>query len=107
MIMVEEEIDYSEIVPEDVLEEIEEYEEKPDKRKTRKKYPSTRNIVEAVKEAALRARGIHPDEFPDLVYQILGEQGFDTRYVTMKRIWRTYEKLVRTGVIPDTLHVVY
>ncbi len=107
MIMVEEEIDYSEIVPEDVLEEIEEYEEKTDRWKTRKKYPSSRDIVEAVKEAALHARGIHPDEFPDIVYQILWEQGFDTRYVTVKRIWRTYEKLVRTGVIPDTLHVVY
>ncbi len=108
MIMVGEEIDYSEIVPEDVLEEIKEYEEKTSGgRKTKKKYPSSRDIVEAVKEAALKARGLHPDEFPDLVYQILEEQGFDTRHVTVKRIWRTYEKLVRTGAIPDTLHVVY
>ncbi len=98
MIMVEEEIDYSEIVSEDVLDEIEKYKAKPNRWKTRKKYSSSRDIVEAVKEAALHARGIHPDEYPDLVYQILEKQGFDIRYVTVKRIWRTYEKLVRTGV---------
>ena len=52
------------------------------------------------------ARGIHPDEFPDLVLKILQEQGFDTRYITVKRIWCIYENLVRKGVIHDTLRVV-
>jgi hypothetical protein len=100
-----EEKDYSEYIPEDVLEEIREYEEEGTVRK-KKPFPSSRDIVEAVKEAALIARGIHPDEFPDLVLRILEEKGFDTRFVTVKRIWRTYENLVRRGVIPDTLHVV-
>jgi hypothetical protein len=97
--------DYSEYVPEDVLEEIREYGGRGTA-KRKKPFPSSRDIVEAVKEAALIARGIHPDEFPDLVFRILEERGFDTRFVTIKRIWRTYENLVRRGVIPDTLHVV-
>ncbi len=97
--------DYSEYVPEDVLEEIREYEEESTVKK-KKPFPSSRDIVEAVKEAALIARGIHPNEFPDLVLRILEEKGFDTRFVTIKRIWRTYENLVRRGIIPDTLHVV-
>ncbi len=100
-----EEIDYSQYIPEDLLEEIKEY-ERETRRKGKKKYPSSRDIVETVKEAALMARGIHPDEFPDLVIQLLQEKGFDTSYVTVKRIWRVYENLVRRGVIPDTLHVV-
>ena len=100
-----EEIDYSEYLPEDLLQEIMEYEEE-NKRRGKRVFPSSRDIVEAVKEAALMARGIHPDEFPDLVLKILKEQGFDTRYVTVKRIWRVYENLVRRGVIPDTLRVV-
>ncbi|ABN69659.1 hypothetical protein Smar_0552 [Staphylothermus marinus F1] len=100
-----EEIDYSEYIPEDLLEEIMEY-EKENKRRNKKIYPSSRDIVETVKEAAIMARGVHPDEFPDIVLRLLKEKGFDTRYVTVKRIWRVYENLVRKGVIPDTLHVV-
>lgn len=100
-----EEIDYSQYVPKDLLEEIKEY-EKETRRKVKRKYPSSRDIVETVKEAALMARGIHPDEFPDIVIQLLKEKGFDTSYVTVKRIWRVYENLVRRGVIPDTLHIV-
>lgn len=99
------EIDYSEYVPEDLLEEIKEY-EKENKRRGKKVFPSSRDIVETVKEASLMARGIHPDEFPDIVLNLLREKGFDTRYVTVKRIWRVYENLVRRGVIPDTLRVV-
>ncbi len=101
------EIDYSQYIPEDLLEEIEEYEKeiRAGKRKKRN-YPSSRDIVLAVKEAALKARGLHPDDFPRIVLEILEEQGFDTSYVTVKRIWRVYEKLVRSGVIPDTLGVV-
>ncbi len=99
--------DYSNYIPDDALEEIREYEEEIREGKRRRKhYPSSRDLVEAVKEAALRARGLHPDDFPSLVIEILREKGFDTDLVTIKRIWRTYEKLVRTGVIPDTLGVV-
>ncbi len=99
--------DIANYIPEDVLEEILEYEEQHRGRKKKHKpYPSSRDIVEAVEEAALKARGIHPDNFPELVLEILREKGFDTSHVNIKRIWRTYEKLVREHVIPDTLGVV-
>jgi len=92
-------------VPEDVLEEILEEERRITKKK-KSPYPSSRDIVEAVIEAARMARGIHPDEFPELVIKILEDRGFDTRHVTVKRIWGTYESLVRRGVIRDTLGVI-
>ncbi len=92
-------------IPEDVLEEVLEEERKIMKKK-KSPYPSSRDIVEAVIEAAKMARGIHPDEFPELVIKILEDQGFDTRHVTIKRIWNTYESLVRRGVIRDTLGVI-
>ncbi len=92
-------------IPEDVLEEVLE-EERKQRMKKKTPYPSSRDIVEAVIEAAKMARGIHPDEFPDLVLKILEDQGFDTRHVTVKRIWHTYESLVRRGVIRDTLGVI-
>ena len=92
-------------IPEDVLEEVLE-EERKQRMKKKTPYPSSRDIVEAVIEAAKMARGVHPDEFPDLVLKILEDQGFDTRHVTVKRIWNTYESLVRRGVIRDTLGVI-
>ncbi len=93
-------------IPEDVLREVLEEEEKLAKGRKKRVYPSSRDIVEAVIEATKMARGIHPDEFPDLVLRILEDKGFDTRHVTIKRIWSTYENLVRRGVVRDVLHVV-
>ncbi len=101
-----EEFDYSDFVPEDVLEEVLSEEKRRRGGKKRAPFPSSRDIVEAVRDAALSARGVHPDEFPDIVLSILRERGFDTRHVTVKRIWRVYESLVVRGVIPDTLGVI-
>jgi hypothetical protein len=94
-------------VPEDVLEEVLEAEKEviEDRRKRKKPYPSSRDIVEAVVEAVRTFSG-HPDEFPDFVLEILKSKGFDVRHVTVKRIWRTYEMLVRKGVIGDKLRVL-
>ncbi|MCE4600665.1 MAG: hypothetical protein F7C38_03785 [Desulfurococcales archaeon] len=101
------EIDIPEDVLEDLIESISEIKGEASGRSKRKqKLPSTRDLAQIVAEAALSARGINPDEFPDIVRRLLEENGFTTRYVTDKRIWRTYELLVRRGVIPDTLGVV-
>ena len=100
----EEKIDLD-YIPEDILEEVLEEERRLLKKK-KSPYPSSRDIVEAVIEAAKMARGIHPHEFPDIVLKILEDQGFDIRHVTVKRIWNTYENLVRRGVIRDVLGVV-
>ncbi len=97
--------DYSDYLPEDALREVREAEEKPRRQRKRRNYPTSRDIVEAVVEAA-RSGPRDPHEFPDLVLRILEGKGFDTSYVTVKRIWRTYEALVRRGVISDVLGVV-
>ncbi len=98
-------------VPEDGLREVLEEEERIlrtlRKRSVKKPYPSNRDIVEAIRYV-LASRFIeHPDEFPDAVIEVLEERGFETRHVTVKRIWRLYETLVRKGVIRDELGVLY
>ena len=96
-------------IPEDVIEDLMEAEEElrePQRAKRKKRYPSTRDIAEAVRAVALMYRGGDPSEFPERVLEYLEEQGFYVGHVTEKRIWRTYETLVRRRVIPDTLGVV-
>ncbi|MCE4599366.1 MAG: hypothetical protein F7C81_04115 [Desulfurococcales archaeon] len=94
-------------LPEDVIEDLMEASKKRKlERRMKEKLPSSRDVVEAVVEAASMATGLSPDEFPDLVYKILEEKGFSTRYVNERRIWSTYENLVRRAVIKDVLGVV-
>lgn len=98
-------------IPEDVLEDLMETAREIEKsispkERARLKLPSTRDLAEAVREAAYKARGASPEEFPDIVRELLEEKGFNTKYVNDRRIWRTYETLVRRGIIPDTLGVV-
>lgn len=94
-------------IPEDVLKEVLEEEARmKEEKKRRSDYPSSRDIVEAVIEAAKMARGIHPDEFPNIVLDILRDRGFNVKFVTIKRIWSTYESLVRRRVIRDVLGVI-
>ncbi|BEP17620.1 hypothetical protein PYJP_09720 [Pyrofollis japonicus] len=102
---MKESIDYD-YIPEEYLKEIEEAEaELRQKRRKKNPYPSSRDVVEAVIEAVGSFAG-HPDDFPEYVLEILKEKGFDVRHVTIKRIWRTYENLVRKGVISDRLGVL-
>lgn len=95
-----------ETLPEDVLREVLEAEpRRAPGRRRRKRYPTSRELAEVVVRAVALFYG-HPDEFPDFVYKLLREDGFDTEYVTIKRIWRTYEALVRRGVVGDRLGVL-
>jgi hypothetical protein len=101
----------SEEIPEDVLEELLEISKEIEeeiglKRRKKAKYPSAREIARAIAKAAKSYRGANPEDFPDLVRELLEEEGYDTSHVTDKRIWRTYETLVRRGIIRDTLGVV-
>lgn len=68
--------------------------------------PCRSDIEEAVREASIRAYDVHPHEFPEIVYEILERKGFRTDKVSIKRIWETYERLVKKGVIADVLNVV-
>ncbi len=104
--MSEHKVDELDFIPEDALEDVLEAErELEQKKRKRKPYPSSRDVVEAVIEAVRMFSG-HPDEFPDFVLELLKSKGFDVRHVTVQRIWRTYETLVRKGVIGDRLGVL-
>jgi len=93
-------------IPDDVLEEVLEEERRLFKNRRKKlPYPSSREVAEAVIEAVRSFSG-HPDDFPGYVLEILREKGYETRHVTIKRIWRMYETLVRKGVISDRLGVL-
>ncbi len=94
------------VLPEDALRDVLEVEdENRRRRRSRRPYPTRRDIAEAVAEAARIFYG-HPDEFPDLVYKLLEERGFYTGLVTVKRIWGIYEELVKKNVIADYLGVM-
>lgn len=98
-------------VPDDVLEELREAARELEgrrlgSRRVKRSYPSSRDIVEAVRDAALSATTVNPLDFPDMVRERLEARGFYAGLVTDRRIWRVYEDLVRRGVIPDTLGVV-
>ena len=96
-------------IPEDALGDVLEFEkglrESRARARRRRRLPTRRALAEAVAEAASLFYG-HPDEFPDLVYRLLEEKGYDTGKITVKRIWSTYEELVRRRVIGDRLGVV-
>ncbi len=98
-------------LPQDVLEELEEAKREVERelgggRRRKRRYPTARDIAEAVREVALSARGADPSDFPEMVREHLERQGFYAGLATDKRVWRVYETLVRRGVIPDTLGVV-
>lgn len=102
---MKEEPDYSEFIPKDLIDEMEMY-QKENKSKEKPRFPSSRDIVEAVKNASMLAKGLHPEEFPEIVIKLLKENGLDTRFVTVKRIWRVYQNLVERGIIPDVFGIV-
>jgi rRNA maturation endonuclease Nob1 len=90
-------------VPKDVIEEIKEYEEKYLKKeagKKKAKFPSNKDIAEAI----LRVTGgiVYADaleELPEKVREVLREDGFDTRFVGTKRIQRLLLSLESNGRI--------
>ena len=75
-------------VPEDVVREAIEREEKPRQRIKKPKYPTQSEIVEAVKIVALTYK-VDPAVFPDSVLSYLEDQGFNGKHVKGKRNWRT------------------
>lgn len=100
-------LDYSDFLPPDVLEEVmqAENEIKQQRKRKHKPYPTSRELVNTIIDAVATFEG-HPNDFPDYVYKLLEQKGYSTKFVTVKRIWATYEKLVRKRVISDRLGVV-
>ena len=100
-------LDYSDFLPSDVLEEViqAEIEIKQRKKRRYKPYPTSRELASVIIDAVATFEG-HPNDFPDYVYELLEQKGYSTRFVTVKRIWTMYERLVRKKIISDRLGVV-
>ncbi|RLF11079.1 MAG: hypothetical protein DRJ62_04170 [Thermoprotei archaeon] len=71
----------------------------------RRSYPHLSDIAEAIYEVLSR-EFVKPQLFYDKVKLKLEEKGFCTIHVTVKRVWRVYEDMVRRGRIYDVLGVV-
>jgi hypothetical protein len=71
----------------------------------KKKYPRNEEVREAIIEALSKFLD-HPSSFPYLVYEILESKGYNTKYLSYKRIWRLYKEMVNKGRIYDILDVV-
>jgi hypothetical protein len=99
-------------VEEDVIEDLEESIKEIEafrrpRRKKKLRYPSSRDVYEAVKEAARNVSPeISPADFPDIVREVLRLRGFYTGLVSDKRIWRAYRVLVAKRSIPDVLGIM-
>lgn len=49
---------------------------------------------------------IEPQTFYEVVINKLSKEGFNTKHVTVKRVWKVYEEMVRRKIIDDVLSVV-
>jgi len=76
------------------------------RRGRKRPYPHDSDVAEAVMEVLAKKPYLHPDELVDEVRDRLEEKGFYAGLVTAKRVWRAYEKLVRSGRMYDVLLVV-
>lgn len=74
--------------------------------KRRKGYPHTSDIMEAIMDVLSKEVYVKPEQFYDKVKAKLEDRGFNTSYMTVKRVWRAYEEMVRKGRIYDVLGVV-
>lgn len=104
--MMGEELPGLDEVPEEVLKEVEEAEGRRGRARARRgRRPARSDIMRAVAEVA-SSSSIRPEDFPDLVRGRLSEEGFDTSRLSDKRVWATYEEMVRRGRLRDYLRVV-
>ncbi|MCS7385362.1 MAG: hypothetical protein NDF55_01285 [archaeon GB-1867-005] len=74
--------------------------------KRRKGYPKDSDIRSAIYKAYKEGLVWRPEKLCETVIQILENQELDIRYITEKRIWRNYERMVRKGWMRDWLGVV-
>lgn len=72
----------------------------------KKPYPRDSDIASAITRAISRYPLLKPSEFVEAVLCTLEDEGFYAKLVTAKRVWRVYEKLVRSGRLYDYLMVV-
>jgi hypothetical protein len=74
--------------------------------KRRKGYPHTSDIAEAIMDVLTNEVHLRPYQFYDKVKSKLEDKGFNTSHMTVKRVWRVYEEMVRKRRIYDVLGVI-
>lgn len=92
--------DYSDYVPEELLREVKEFEESARVRGVHRKrrYPSDRDVAEAVKAVAGGYVSRHTlDHLYESVKRYLEERGFDVSAMSESRFWRVVTAMVRRG----------
>ena len=72
-------------------------------RKVNKRRPTRKDLMKVILEAL--KEDPRPQDFPDFVYDLLEAKGFNVRFTSVKRIWETYEMMVKKGFIDDVLGV--
>jgi len=72
----------------------------------KKPYPKNNDIRDAIIEVLSKEIIEHPEVFPEHVYRRLEEKGFYVGLLTIKRIWRIYEEMVKKKWLDDVLNVV-
>ena len=95
--------DYSREVSEEVLREIEEYEEKYLKTKhtrSKRSFPSNEDVAEAVRAITGGVITRHSaEELYTSVKKYLESRGFDTSRLTEGRLWRLVTSMVKKGIL--------
>ncbi len=72
----------------------------------KKPYPRNSDIENAILKLFSQNPLVKPEEFVDSVRSVLESDGFYTKLVTPKRVWRIYEDMVKKGKMYDYLLVL-
>ncbi|MEM1646072.1 MAG: hypothetical protein QXL96_09445 [Ignisphaera sp.] len=97
---------YDQYIPEDVVKEIDDYERrfKVSKPKTKGRFPSNEDIVNAIlRVTSGKITRYNVENLYDDVIEFLKREGFDTSAITPSRIERLVSSLVRRGSLSSEL----
>ena len=95
-------------VPEDVIEDLMEASRRRTPRRTgrRRRRPTRRELMSVGASVIESKPWIKPSEFVDEVLSELEKRGFDAAAINERRVWMTYEEMVRKGFLRDVLGVL-
>lgn len=75
-------------------------------KKRKKGYPHNSDITEVIMEISNKEIFIKPEDFYNKVKTKLEDKGFKTSFLTIKRVWRIYEEMIKKKMIYDFLEVM-
>lgn len=89
--------------PEELVKEVLEQIREDKHGKLNRKRPTRKDLMKIIAEVL--KEDPRPQDFVDMVYELLEARGFNTRFTSVKRIWKVYETMVRKGFIDDVMGV--